>query len=215
MPTVYLVRHGQTDTLAAGDPGITDLGKRQAETAAAELGRRGLRRPILMSGALRRQMDTARVISLSTGIPLSTPAEPGFNEFDHHAILLAHSESDALEQADNRMVQAALDRALAAWISSQGDEWESFVAGAAKALDDALGRADGGQDLVIVTSGGVIAALCMRALAATPHSFVALNRMAVNASITVLVAGSRGVNLLSYNDHAHLRGGAAELLTYR
>ena len=215
MPAIYLVRHGQTGGLAEGDPGITELGERQAEAAAAELQRRGLRMPVLITGALRRQLNTAAIISLVTGIKLSAPAEPGFNEFDHQAILSAHSEKRALGGRDNREVQAALDQALTAWIADAGGEWESFVAGAVGALDEVISRAGPGRDVVIVTSCGVIAALCMRAIAATPNSFVALNRMAVNASITVLVAGSSGKNLLSYNDHAHLLGRAEKLLTYR
>ena len=214
MPAVYLVRHGQTDANGDKDPGITALGIRQAEAAAAELVRRGVRRPLMLSGALRRQVETARAISSVAGIELSPKAEPRFNEFDHEAILAAHSQMETLEGRDNRLLQAALDQALTAWISAQGREWEAFVNGASQALDDLLRMTTAGQDAVVVTSGGVIAALCMRALSATPGSFVALNRMAVNASITVLVAGSSGIHLLSYNDHAHLRGGE-ELLTYR
>ncbi len=214
MPVIYLVRHGQTDAFGDKDPGITALGERQAEAAGAELIRRGARRPLLVSGALRRQIESARVISSGTAIPLATAAEPRFNEFDHQAILAAHSQMETLEGRDNRVVQAALDEALTAWISGPGTEWQCFVDGAARALDDVLRRTSEGRDAVIVTSGGIIAALCMRALSATPSSFVALNRMAVNASITVLVAGSSGIHLLSYNDHAHLRG-EADLLTYR
>ncbi|MFL6024037.1 MAG: histidine phosphatase family protein, partial [Marmoricola sp.] len=41
-----------------------------------------------------------------------------------------------------------------------------------------------------------------------------LNRMAVNSALTRLVTGSRGINLLTYNDQSHLDG-VAGAVTYR
>ena len=43
---------------------------------------------------------------------------------------------------------------------------------------------------------------------------IALNRVSVNASITTVLAGSRGLSLLTFNDHAHFIGQAG-LVTNR
>jgi hypothetical protein len=39
--------------------------------------------------------------------------------------------------------------------------------------------------------------------------------MTVNASITTVLSGASGLNVLSYNDHAHLAGDRGGMRTYR
>jgi broad specificity phosphatase PhoE len=77
-----------------------------------------------------------------------------------------------------------------------------------------LRRQAEGRDAVVVTSGGVIAALCGSLLGLPPAGVVALNRVAVNTGITTLACGSRGVSLVTFNDHAHLAADRS-LPTYR
>ena len=60
-------------------------------------------------------------------------------------------------------------------------------------------------------ASGTVAAL----LAAGGPTVVALNRVVVNAGLTTLLVGSSGVNLVTFNDHAHLAGEHADLRTYR
>ena len=74
-----------------------------------------------------------------------------------------------------------------------------------------LGRGGVG---VVVTSGGVIAAVCADLLRVGAEGFVALNRVVVNTGVTKLVSGRSGTSLLSFNDHAHLDA-VPDLLTYR
>ncbi|MYX44199.1 histidine phosphatase family protein, partial [Streptomyces sp. SID89] len=87
--------------------------------------------------------------------------------------------------------------------------------GARAALADltaALGR---GRDAVVVTSGGLLAALCGTLLSLPYEGVVALNRVTVNASVTTLVAGGSGTRLLTFNEHAHFAGERRHQLTYR
>jgi hypothetical protein len=56
---------------------------------------------------------------------------------------------------------------------------------------------------VVATSAGVTAVLVARLLGADPQGVIALNRSSINASITTVVAGSRGLSVVSFNDHAH------------
>ena len=53
-----------------------------------------------------------------------------------------------------------------------------------------------------------------RLLGADSQGVIAMNRVSVNASITTVLSGSRGLSLLTFNDHAHFIGQAG-LLTNR
>jgi hypothetical protein len=66
---------------------------------------------------------------------------------------------------------------------------------------------------VVSTSGGAIAAVCVGLLGVAPETFVALNRVTVNAGVTKVVRGRSGTTLVSFNEHAHLE--ADGLVTYR
>jgi hypothetical protein len=49
---------------------------------------------------------------------------------------------------------------------------------------------------------------------APPETFVALNRITVNACVTKVIVGRSGTHLMSYNEHAHVEREAG-LLTFR
>ncbi len=42
-----------------------------------------------------------------------------------------------------------------------------------------------------------------------------LSKVVVNSSVTKVLSGRGGTNLITFNDHSHLEGGAPDLLTYR
>ena len=44
---------------------------------------------------------------------------------------------------------------------------------------------------------------------------VALNRASVNVGVTSVLAGSSGLSLLAFNDHAFVTGDRRHLLSYR
>jgi broad specificity phosphatase PhoE len=62
---IYLVQHGDKER-AAGDPGLTALGTRQAAVTARWLQERGLR--ALYSSPLRRARETAAPVASATGL---------------------------------------------------------------------------------------------------------------------------------------------------
>ncbi|MEU3660325.1 histidine phosphatase family protein [Streptomyces sp. NPDC032940] len=59
MPLICLVRHGQASATAEDYDVLSDLGRTQAAVVGRELARRGLRDPLLVSGTLNGQRDTA------------------------------------------------------------------------------------------------------------------------------------------------------------
>ena len=212
MGVIYLVRHGQASFGAADYDVLSPLGHEQARLAGRELAARA-RRPLLVSGTLRRQAHTAALLGLPAAA--GVVEDRRWNEYDHLGLVDRYPSTDpgdagspaadAATAGDSRLFQARLDHALARWIDDDADGgWDAFVSGATAALGAVAARVAPGQDAVVVTSGGVIAAVAGSLVDAPPAGVIALNRVMVNASITTVLAGSSGLSLLSFNEHAHL-----------
>ena len=207
MPVVLLVRHGQASFGAADYDVLSDAGREQSRVVGVELARRALRSPVFVSGSLRRQRDTAALV---TDDPVAV--DDRWDEYDHLDLLKRYVREDASHDGSSKGVQVLLDQALAAWVADGSGDWAAFSGGASGALTDLIGSLARGRDAVVFTSGGVIAALCSSLLGVGGSAVVALNRVTVNGAITKVVAGSSGTSLVSFNDHAHL---PPELVTYR
>jgi broad specificity phosphatase PhoE len=225
MPTVLLVRHGQASFGAEDYDLLSEVGRRQAEIAAASLAERDYRPTRLISGTLRRQRETAAPFAALGGAALEE--ERRWDEFDADEVLEHHGASSLrLEAGDDgetlttRSFQAALDPALAEWIahadgSPTTQTWPQFSTAGAAALRDLAAELTAGQTAVVVTSAGTIGALLCGLWGAPPALFPAFNRVLVNASVTKLAVGSTGVNVISFNDHSHLESVDRALVTYR
>lgn len=211
MPVLLLVRHGQASFGAEDYDVLSDLGRRQAELAGAEVRRRGLRDPLLVTGTLKRQVDTAALLGLS-----AEPTVDGrWDEYDHLGLVERYLPG---QQPDgtSRGLQALLDVALARWQDDPDGGWEDFAGGASAALAEVAARAgEQRRDAVVVSSGGVIAAVCTRLLDAGDRLVVPFNRVSANTGITKVVVGGSGATLVSVNEHGHLDAAGRDLVTYR
>jgi broad specificity phosphatase PhoE len=214
MPLICLVRHGQASFGADDYDVLSELGREQARCVGEELRRRELRNPLVVSGTLLRQRDTAALLAEAAGF--GPPAEPDarLDEYDHVG-LLERYPGEATGDG-SRQVQQLLDGALRSWIAAgDADGWPAFSSGAVAAVRDLAAGLDKGRDAVVVSSGGIIAAVVASLLGAPADAVIALNRSAVNVGVTSLLSGSTGLTLLAFNDHAHVTGPRRELLTYR
>lgn len=216
MPTVTLLRHGQASFGAADYDNLSELGHRQARVAADTLAARGLRNPVVASGTLRRQRDTAAPVARRFGVD-DVRVDPRWNEYDHVAMVEhAVTASGRSMPTGERAFQAVLDVALGRWVTDDAaDGWQAFSGGAVAALQELVDILEPGCDAVVATSGGVIAAIAAHLVGGSAETVVALNRVVVNAGFTTLLAGRSGLSLLGFNDHAHFTGAAASLRTYR
>jgi broad specificity phosphatase PhoE len=224
VPTVLLIRHGQASFGAEDYDVLSPTGERQAELVAAALARRGYEPSRLLTGSLRRQIDTA------AAFPGPAPElDPRWNEYDPDDVLSHHSDSAtrldgsgaaAAEALTSKGFQAVLDPALAAWIemaheSPARQSWPQFSGAGSAALAELAGELERGETAVVVSSGGTIAALAGGLLGAPALTFPALNRVMVNASVTKVAIGAAGTHLVVFNDHSHLEEVDRALVTYR
>jgi broad specificity phosphatase PhoE len=226
MPVVYLIRHAQASFGGDSYDVLSELGQRQAVALARSLEQRGARADRLVTGSLRRQVDTA-----TASVP-GGAAEPlvdeRWNEYDSAGVLAGHGEGVPAGElgelgvpgnVTSREFQAILERALGAWIEAGEDSpcaesWPAFQRRTMAALTDLTDSLESGEGALVFTSGGVIAAICAALIGAPPRGFVTLNRVAVNCGVTKLMSGRGGTRLVTFNEHSHLEHDR-ELTTFR
>ncbi len=210
MGQIVLVRHGQASWGAADYDVLSDLGEEQATAVGSALA--DLRPDVVVSGSMLRQRRTAELAATAAGWTAVASVDERWNEMDHLAVLAAQP-ADFEGEPDKRQFQAWFEAATDRWTSAEHDEeydepYPAFRSRVVAALTD---LADVGT-AVVVTSGGPISVVGSELLDAGLPTYRRLAPVVINASVTTVVSGSRGLTLVGLNEHRHLPG---RLLSYR
>ena len=226
MGRIFLVRHGQADLLGADYDRLSDLGRRQAHTVGATLAAQGVEPALIVSGALARQADTARLLAQAAGWAAPVAIDPDFDEYRHedlfasafpefadHSAVAAHVAKAPQPRA---AFQLLFEQAFARWLGGAtregGLSWAGFRARALAATRRVASQCGQGESAVVATSGGVIAAIAQALLGVPDADVLKLHNPIYNGSITRLMTRGEDVAISGFNDVAHLSGDA---LTYR
>jgi len=217
--TIYLVRHGQAAFGTDHYDRLTETGFAQARLLGSYFGRRHIRFDAVFTGTLRRQTETAQAIFEGHPEFGTAPLQetfPSLDEYKPEAIMMALTGSfpaPALEAARRDPVVVrehfrVLREALLAWAEDRTQPegmpvWQAFQDSAVEALVEARRRFPDGN-VLIVSSGGPIAAVVAATLNAPPATAVELNLRIRNSSLTEFAATPRRHNLISFNGLPHL-----------
>ncbi len=216
MGVLLLLRHGQGSMGTADYDRLSELGYVQARAAGGRLASAELTIGQVWSGGLARQLETARLVLAELGrAPDDLRTDARLDEYDPAGILGASDPfASATTPASRRAVQEALDEALSRWIQG-GTAYPEPHAAFTTRVEAAVAELTAlpGTTLA-VTSAGVIAVACAQLTGLPADRWPTLARVMVNASVTKLITGSTGTNLLTFNDHAHLESDRS-LITYR
>jgi broad specificity phosphatase PhoE len=226
---IYVVRHGQAAFGTSHYDRLTDIGFAQARLMGAYFGRRSVRFNAVFTGTLRRQTETAQGIfdgQPTSGMDPLREVFPGLDEYKPEAVMTAFTgvapvAAAAAERRDPVVVREhfrLLREALLAWtedrIQPQGmPVWRMFQEGAVAALIEARRRFPDGN-VLIVSSGGPIAAMVAAALNAPSATAIELNLRIRNSSLSEFAATPRRHSLVSFNGLPHLDGSDDSLITY-
>ena len=176
---------------------------------------------------MRRHRETLAAMVAGAGWEgIAADVDPGWDEFDHLGVVASYPDlpegASIGPGGDRRVFQEAFELATARWISGEHDGYPETYVGFVERVRDALGRAaaDAGPGglVVVVSSGGPVAAACAALVdpdgdaATRARLWQRFNTVTVNSSVTRVVVGSTGARLLSFNEHAHL---TPDTLTYR
>ena len=228
MTTIYLVRHGQASFGAANYDQLSALGERQAALLGRWWQQTGVTAHSVVVGAMQRHLQTAQACLAELGRPDAAGeahVDPGFNEYDHEAILriyrpdlgdhvavrrylMAQAEQGIdPKRAFQRVFMQAVDR----WTSGQHDadyaeSWVDFQQRCRAAVQRAaaLAQERGHDSVVVFTSGGPIMAITQDVMGVPDERAFDLAWSLHNAGVTKLKARPSGLRLSGFNDVAHL-----------
>ena len=219
MGAIYVVRHGQAAFGTDHYDRLTETGFMQSRLLGAYFALRSIRFNAVFTGTLQRQTETAQGIFEAhpeLGQNARQERLPGLDEYKPEAILTAltgefPAPAAAAAQRDPVVVRdhfRLLRQALLAWAEDRTQpegmaDFKAFQEGAVAALVEARERFPDGNVLV-VSSGGPIAAMVAAAMQAPPAAAVELNLRIRNSSLTEFASTPRRHHLVSFNGLPHL-----------
>lgn len=207
MGAIHLIRHGQASWGAADYDQLSDLGAKQAAALGESWEAGGFRPTWSVCGSMKRHAQTA-VPALDAIDGDLYDVDEGWNEYDHLALTRVSDPAD--RPADAREFQAILDGALTGWVAGDsgaegaGEPFTAFEARVLGAFDVAAQQAGSGQSVAVFTSGGPIGLIASHLLVGDASLFIRMNRVVLNASVTTVIIGRGGRNLLTFNEHTHI-----------
>ncbi|QSP96346.1 histidine phosphatase family protein [Marinobacter salinisoli] len=229
MATIYLVRHGQASFGKENYDQLSQTGWQQGRV----LGRWMVGRitpDVVYGGDLERHRETVEAIASGFGSQFpDMQVAPGFNEFDHNAVLTRFRPEWADRSVMARDLQAfpkparafqeSFVHAVQRWVAGDHDQdydetWPAFRNRVLQAFEDVIEYADGG-DVLVATSGGPISVICQHLLDLDDARALSLNEVIANTSVSrVLYSGARR-SLSVFNNYSHLEAENPALVTFR
>lgn len=228
MTTLLFARHGQASFGKSNYDQLSDLGVKQSQLLGTHYANSQRQIDAIFCGSLKRQKDTAThfLEYYQNGFPnssiLDTPTLiEGLNEFDHQDVFIKYNPDfetkagvlAAISKAPVPKVRLAelFNEAMLRWHSGDHDDdyvesWPQFNQRVQRALQQVIAEAEQLQakNVLIVTSGGVIAAISASLLHQGSSTAYQINRSLINTGVTSVISKPDKTRLLSLNEHSHL-----------
>jgi broad specificity phosphatase PhoE len=217
MGSIYLVRHGQACFGTDDYDRLTETGFTQARLLGAYFARRNIRFDAVYTGTLRRHAETVQGIVEGHGGEWP-PAQRvrALDEYNPEAVVTAFAgalpaKDPAAARREPDSVRGhfrLLREALLAWAEDACQPagmptWRTFQDGAVAAVIEARERFSNGTVLV-VSSGGPIAAIVAASLLSPPRVAIELNLRLRNSSVSEFASSARRHQLVTFNSLPHL-----------
>jgi broad specificity phosphatase PhoE len=210
MGTLYLVRHGQASFGSDDYDRLSELGARQCLRLGEYFRAKGLRFDAVLTGTLRRHLQSFTAIAEGMRIDTEPELRPGLNEYDSHAVVRAIHAQPLPRPDTPELVRhhfRLLREGLTHWMEGRSEpegmpSFEQFSAGVAAALDHVREHYDG--TVLIVSSGGPIATAVGQVLGTPMQTTIELNMRMRNSALTEFTFTRKRHSLVSFNAIPHL-----------
>jgi broad specificity phosphatase PhoE len=210
MGTLYLVRHGQASFGADDYDNLSELGHKQSVRLGEYFAHRGVTFDAVLTGTLRRQIQTYAGICEGAGCKVEALSWPGLNEYDSEAVIgaihphkLQKPDTPEMYRHHFRLLRDGLAQWMAGVVSPRGmPSYVEFVHGVTSALEHIRTQHDG--NVLLVSSGGPISTAVGHVLGTSPETTIELNLRIRNSSVTEFAFTPKRHMLVSYNNLPHL-----------
>lgn len=216
MSKLILMRHGQASFGSDRYDALSELGTLQARATGQWMMAQGTQVDRLVHGPRQRQRDSAVLLQEESGILPHLIQHDGLDEFAEGEEILKAAESylgRPMDGAENRSrldVLRDYDATCKAWclgkVELAGrlsiDDFRIQVRQWFESLSDQPDAA--GQQIVAVTSAGVIAAVVCEVLELPNEKWHSLLRVIGNASLTEILFTKERRSLSAFNGMGHL-----------
>lgn len=204
---LILVRHGETEWNLQGrlqgqlDSPLTERGEAQARALGLRLAGHDVAR--IVTSDLPRALRTARMIAGECAAHVTPETHPGLRE--RHFGVLQGLRVEELSPGDLRHYERSRDDSdyRVPTGESRTDVWERSVP-----VLEAIGRANPGRVVLVVTHGGVLSALLRAALGVPRHA--ARTFRTPNCAFNHLVFEGGALSVRCLGDTSHLDSLAVE-----
>lgn len=187
MTRIVLARHGQASAQAEDYDVLSPLGHDQARLLGGGLAALKLQDPVVATGTLKRQIDTASIIF---GDKLEVLRDERFNEYDHRRVMADYTPEMKPGEPGR------LDRAMALWMADAQSDFPPFLRRVIAAYREFCERLPEGRDGLIISSGGVSAVISAWLMAGRPEVFA-------GHALEVPVAGVSTAGILDFGLEGH------------
>ena len=179
---------------------------------------------------MKRHLQTAEHSLNALGFDTSNLIRNvAWNEFDHRDILAKfdprYKDMNKLKMDvmlsfnPKKKIQEILTGAVTRWTLGEendyNESWDTFCERVESGLDKLAANSGKNEQIFIYTSGGTISVVMRKVLGLSIEKTFELQLLTANASITRIKTGSRGLQLLSFNDHSHFEGENKKWLSFR
>ena len=211
MAELFMVRHGQASFGTGNYDQLSALGERQGVWLGEYFAERGIAFDRVVTGSMQRHRQTADAIFRGLGGAESYDEDPGLNEYDFRALYGALGEEKrelkALASGSMHDFYKGLKQVLRLWSEDAIDgplpeSWGQFQQRVSAAREDIQGR--GGRRVLVVSSGGPMAAFAQQVMQAPASTAIELNMQIRNTAICQYFFNAESCHLASFNGIPHL-----------
>lgn len=227
MKKIYLVRHGQANSLGSNYDMLTDLGHKQAELLGEYFVRMKVEFDFIGSGSLHRQIQTLEGIInplIKEGVQFPAPQIlEGFNEFDsglwlHIANSIRKEDPEFAKTLERyKILQAGgrassrdifyklIQRVLLEWVEGKHSEPYSFEEYKSRVTDSLQKIPLNARSILLTTSSTPVAILSGLSLGLSKKEFLPLMKFISNTSLNIFQWDEGKISPVTLNSYPHIQ----------
>ncbi len=219
MSEIFLVRHAQASFGTDNYDELSDIGWQQSRLLGEYFFSRNGEFDRIISGTLNRHKETLEGMLECFPDNVVWDENEDLNEYHFSELYIAYEQCypedediitcRASDHKDARAFYRVVRSALLAWSNNEFDSlvtesWHDFLLRTEKNLNDICKSVSSGENILILSSGGVISMMLKHILELSAHQAIGLNMQIRNSSISHCYYSNGDLSFAGFNGLPHL-----------